>query len=52
MNEEMTKESWNVKEGLKKRIQISQMLNENVWKLGRFGLERERWKGVLRFQKH
>jgi hypothetical protein len=28
----MTKESWNVKEGLKERIQRSQMLNENVWK--------------------
>jgi hypothetical protein len=32
MSEEMTKESWNVKEGLKERIQRSQMLNENVWK--------------------
>jgi hypothetical protein len=52
MNEKMTKESWNIKEGLKERIQRSQMFNENVWKPRRFGLEREWWKGVLRFQKH
>jgi hypothetical protein len=52
MSEKMIKESWNIKEGLEKRIQRSQMLNENVWKPRRFGLERERWKGMLRFQKH